>query len=152
MNKTFQQILRDNRIKHTTTAPYSLFQNGKSERCWRSLMNMARCLLADTSLPKFLWPYAVRHAQYLRNRSYQRRTGTTAHKLFMGTKPDMSHIHLFGAPCTVLIEGQIRGQEGTFLGINPTSQGYYILNRTNNSVTTSRNVRVHDNRNWRPQW
>ena len=104
MNKTFQQILRDNSIKHTTTAPYSPFQNGKSERTWRSLMDMARCLLADASLPKFLWPYAVRHAQYLRNRSYQRGTGTTAHELFMGTKPDMRHVHPFGAPRTILIE------------------------------------------------
>ena len=147
--KTFQQILRDNCIKHTTTAPYSPFQNGKSERNWRSLMEMARCLVTDASLPKFLWPYAVRHAQYLRNRSFQRRTGTTAYELFMGVKPDMRHVHPFGATCTIFIEGQkqklsARGQEGTFLGVNPTSQGYYILNRTNSIVTTSRNVRIHD--------
>jgi len=148
-NKEFRQTLRDNYIKQTTTAPYSPFQNGKSERNWRSLLEMGRCLLADAKLPKFLWPYAVRHAQYLRNRSYQRRTGKTAYELFTNTKPDMRHIHPFGASCTVYIEGQKsklspRGQEATYLGINPTGQGYYVLNPANNSVTTSRNVRIHD--------
>ena len=148
-NKVFRQILRDNYIKQTTTAPYSPFQNGKSERSWRSLLKMARCLLADASLPNFLWPYAVRQAQYLRNLSFQRRTGTTAHELFTNIKPDMRRIHHFGAMCTVLTEGQkqklsARGQEGIFLGVNPPSQGYYVLNQTNNAVTTSRNVCVHD--------
>jgi hypothetical protein len=147
--RTFKQILLDKSIRQTTTAPYSSFQNGKSERSWRSLLDMARCLMADASLPKFLWPYAVRHAQYLRNRSYQRRTEKTAYELFTGHKPDMRHIHPFGAPCTVLIEGHkqklsARGQAGIYLGVNPSSQGFYVLNPTNHSVSTSRNVRVHD--------
>ena len=34
-----------------------------------------------------------------------------------------------------------RGEDGTFLGINPINKGYYVLNPTNNSITTSRNVR-----------
>jgi hypothetical protein len=148
-SRTFRQILLDHSIKQTTTAPYSPYQNGKSERSWRSLLDMARCLLADASLPKFLWPYAVRHAQYLRNRSYQRRTRKTAYELFTGSRPDMRHIHPFGAPCTVLIEGQkqklsARGQTGIYLGMNTSSQGYYVLNPTNNSISTSRNVKVHD--------
>jgi len=51
----------------------------------------------------------------------------------------MRHVHPFGAPCTVHIEGHKqklhpRGQESTFFGINPTSQGYYVLNRTNNTA------------------
>ena len=33
--QAFQNILLDNSIKHTTTAPYSPYQNGKSERSWR---------------------------------------------------------------------------------------------------------------------
>jgi len=148
-SKTFQHILHDKCIKHTSTAPYSPFQNGKSERSWRSLMDMARCLLADALLPKFLWSYAVRHAQYLKNRSYQRRTRTTAHEIFLGTKPDMRHVHQFGAPCTIFVESHkqkfsARGQKGTFIGVNPKSQGHYILNRANNIVTNLRNVHIHD--------
>jgi len=31
----------------TTTAPYSFFHNGKSERTWRTIMDTVRCLLKD---------------------------------------------------------------------------------------------------------
>ena len=32
----FQKVLLDNNIEHTTTTPYIPYQNGKSERSWRS--------------------------------------------------------------------------------------------------------------------
>jgi len=54
MSKLFQKILVDNGIKQTSTAPYSPFHNGKSERNWRSLMEMARCLRSDVNISKKL--------------------------------------------------------------------------------------------------
>ena len=146
MSKSFQKILIDNGIKQTSTAPYSPYQNGKSERNWRSLMEMARCLRSDANIARIFWPFAVRYAQYLRNRSYQRRTKSTAYELFTGHKPDMKHLHPFGTSCIFYKEGakgklDARGEDGTFLGINPINEGYYVLNPTNNSITTSRNVR-----------
>lgn len=80
MGHDFQTVLRNKGIKHTTTAPYSSYQNGKSERNWRSLMEMTRCLLKDSNLPKTFWGFAAKHAQYLKNRSYQRRTKKTAYR------------------------------------------------------------------------
>lgn len=82
VNQAFQEVLQSNRIKHTSTAPYSSYQNGKSERMWRTLMETSRALIIEAKIPKSLWPYAARHAQYLRNRSYQRRTQKTAYELF----------------------------------------------------------------------
>ncbi|XP_067949474.1 uncharacterized protein [Watersipora subatra] len=143
----FQNVLLDNKIKFTSTAPYSPYQNGKAERNWRSLLEMSRCLLSDANLSKNLWTYAVRHAQYLRNRSYQRRTNKTAYELLTNHKPDMRLIYTFGAPCTYYNEGHklkldARGYEGIYLGINTTSQSYYVL-KTNQQVVTSRNVTVN---------
>ena len=145
MSKSFQKILVENGIKQTSTAPYSPFQNGKSERNWRSLMEMARCLRSDANISNSFWPYAVRYAQYLRNRSYQRRTGSTAYELFTGRKPDMKNLHPFGVQCVMYKEGtkgklDARGTDGIFLGINPINKGYYVLNQSKNSITTSRNV------------
>ena len=149
ISQAFKKVLRDNGIKHTLTAPYSPYQNGKAERSWRSLMEMARCLQNDAMIPKSYWMYSVKHAQYLRNRSYQRRTNSTAYEIFTGTKPDMGSIYSFGAPCFIYTEGpkqkmQPRGQEGIYLGINPASKSYYVLNRKSNKVITSRNVRILD--------
>ena len=144
VSQAFETVLRDNGIKHTLTAPYSPYQNGKSERSWRSLLEMARCLRSDAMIPKSFWMYAVKHAQYLRNRSYQRRTASTAYELFTGIKPDMGNIHQFGLPCLIYNEGskqklQTRGKEGKYLGINQRSKCHYILNQQN-KVKTSRNV------------
>ena len=148
MSDSFKKILLSNSIKHTTTAPHTPYQNGKSERSWRSLLEMSRCLLADTELPKSYWSYAVRHAQYLRNRSYQRRTKSTAYELFTNAKPDMSKLHNFGSPCTHYIDGykqklDKRGNVGIYLGVNLQNHGYYVL--SDNKVITTRNVTIHDN-------
>lgn len=46
---------------------------------------------------------------------------------------DVKHIHRFGFPCTFYTEGRkqklgTHGQHGTFLGIKPLNQWYYVLN------------------------
>ena len=95
----------------------------------------------DTMIPKSYWMYSVKHAQYLRNRSYQRRTNSTAYQIITGIKSDMGSIYSFGAPCLIYTEGpkqkiQPRGQEGIYLRINPASKSYYVLNRKSNKVIT----------------
>ena len=52
LSQAFTQVLLKNGIKQTSTMPYSPFQNGKSERSWRSLMEMARCLRAEANISK----------------------------------------------------------------------------------------------------
>ena len=108
-------------------------------------MEMARCLRSDANISKNFWPYAVRYAQYLRNRSYQRRTKSTAYELFTGRKPDMKNLHPFRAQCVMYKEStkgklDARGIDGIFLGINPINKGYYVLNQAKNSIATSCNV------------
>ena len=49
-------------------APYSLQQNGVSERKNRTVMEMARCMLFEKKLPKLLWVAAVSTSVYLLNR------------------------------------------------------------------------------------
>ena len=83
-SQAFETVLRDNGIKHTMRAPYSPYQNGKSECSRRSLMEMASCMRSDAIIPKSYWVYAVKHVQCLHNRSYQRRTNSTAYELLTG--------------------------------------------------------------------
>jgi transposase InsO family protein len=154
MSQSFQKTLLDNQIKHSTTTPHTPYQNGKSERSWRSILEMSRCLISDAQLAKTFWPYAVKHSQYVRNRSYQRRTKSTAYELFTNEKPDMSKIHRFGSPCTYYIDGHkqkldARGQPGIYLGINTQNKGYYVLN--DRKVVTTRNVTMHVNTDNSPQ-
>jgi len=55
LNEEFRSLMLKNQIKHEQSAPYSPHQNGTAERAWRSLFDMARCLLIGAELPKQLW-------------------------------------------------------------------------------------------------
>ena len=148
LSEQFRDVLIENRIKQTTTASHTPYQNGKAERSWRSLLDMARCLLTDANLSKPFWTYSVRHAQYLRNRSYQRRTQSTAYELFTNIKPDMSKVHAFGSPCTYYNESykqklDARGFPGYYLGINTRNHSYYVLTSARNKIVTTRNATIH---------
>ena len=52
----FQRLLCDNSIQHETSAPYSPHQNGTAERNWRTLFEMARCMVIENNLPKVYGP------------------------------------------------------------------------------------------------
>jgi len=77
-NSPFEALIQEMRLKHITIAPYSFYQNGKSQRTWHTIIGTARCLLKNSNLFKTFWSFAVDHAKYLRNRSYQKPTGKTA--------------------------------------------------------------------------
>lgn len=72
ISEEFKSLLLKNYIK--TSAPYSPHQNGTVERAWRSIFDMAGCLLIDAELPKQFWTYAVMTSPHIRNRCYNPRT------------------------------------------------------------------------------
>lgn len=99
ISKEFQMVLRDNQIRHETSAPHSPHQNGVAERQWRTIFEMARCLLIDSELPKALWVYAVQASVYIRNRCLCKRTGVTPYEKVMGKKPHLAGMHAFRSTC-----------------------------------------------------
>ena len=149
ISHSFEQILVNNKIRHTTTAPDSSYQNGKSERAWRSLLDTTRCLISDAKLQKTIWTYALNQAVYLRNRSYQRRTGKTAYELFTGIKPNLRNVHRFGSTCMLFdplhkTKLNPRSYHSIYLGYSPRSQGHFIMKSHSHKIVTSRNFRIID--------
>ncbi|CAL8999842.1 unnamed protein product, partial [Prunus brigantina] len=59
-------------IIHQTTTPFTPQQNGVSERKNRQLLEVARSLMLDMSVPHHLWGHAVLSAAYLINRTPSR--------------------------------------------------------------------------------
>ena len=45
-NKDFCALMDKNKIKHEYSAPFSAHQNDTAERSWRSLFEMARCMIS----------------------------------------------------------------------------------------------------------
>ena len=104
LGQGFKSILRKNAIKHETSAPYSPHQNRKVERGWRTLFEMARCLLLEANLPKELWTYAVMTAVYIRNRCFNSRLGKTPYEALTTRQPNLANMHVFGTTCSSYVQ------------------------------------------------
>ena len=141
----FKEILLKHSIKHELSAPYSPHQNGTAERNWRTLFEMARGMLIESGLPKFLWTYAVMAATYIRNRCYVKRIKTTPYGLITGVKPNVAKLHIFGTICYAYLHGQRKldphSKRGYFIGYDEDSPAYLIYYPENRTVAKHRLVK-----------
>ena len=130
LSDEFENLLVQSKIKHERSAPYSPHQNGTVERSWRSLFEMARCMLIDSKLPKNLWTYAVMTMAYVRNRCFNPRLQKTGFEAFTGNKPSLSHMHIFGTVCYAYVQMKkkldARSTKGVFVGYDKGSPAYLV--------------------------
>ena len=130
ISEEFKSLLLKNHIKHELSTPYSPHQNGTAERAWRSLFDVARCLLIDAELPKQLWTYAVMTSAYIRNRCYNPRTGKTPYEYLTGIKPNLSNMHVFGTVCYAYVQNKTkldpRAEKGIFVGYDRSSPAFLV--------------------------
>ena len=124
--------------KHETSALYSPYQNGTVERMWRSLFEMARCLLLESEFPKSLWTYAVMAAAYIKNRCFDSRLGKPPYEALIGKRPDLSNMHIFGSTCYAYVQNakklEARSKEGIFVGYDKESPVYLVYYPETNKV------------------
>jgi len=68
INNQFKSYLRNCGIAHRISPPYTPKNNGLAERANRTLMELARCMIADAELDKAFWGFAVTTAAHIHNR------------------------------------------------------------------------------------
>ena len=81
-----------------STGSYASAQNGMAEKPNQDLAQIIRCLIYGAGLGSQFWSYALRHAVYLKNR--RPHTGIeykTPYELVNNTKPNLSHLRVFGS-------------------------------------------------------
>jgi len=66
-------------------------QNDVAERRNRTLMEMVRCMLGHSTLPKFLWGEALRIVAYILNHVPSKFVPKTPYKLMTGRRPTLKH-------------------------------------------------------------
>ena len=136
-------------IRLQLTAPYSPSQNGVAERMNRTLVELARAMLAAFKLPQFLWEPAVLHAAYLRNMSYTKvHPRATPYQIWYGIKPNVEHLREFRATVWVLLQGQNiqnkmlpKSQRHIYVGYDEGSHSVKYYNLTTCNIQLSRNYR-----------
>ena len=67
-NADFEDFCSLSGIEHNFSAPRTSQQNGVAERKNRTLIEAARSMLSEYSLPKYFWAEAVNTACYVLNR------------------------------------------------------------------------------------
>ena len=73
-------------------------QNRVAGRRNQTLIDMVRSMMSNFSLPKSLWMYALKTAIYLLNRVPTKIVQKTPFKLWIGKKPSLRHLHVWGCP------------------------------------------------------
>jgi len=136
-NEKFSKFYEKMGILHNFSAPRTPQQNGVVERKNRSLEELTRTMLSESSLPKYFWVEAVNTSCYVMNRVLIRPIlKRTPYEIFNGRKPNINHLRVFGCSCFVLNNGKEslgkfdeKANLGIFIGYSLTSRAYKIYNK-----------------------
>ena len=122
-NYTLNDWLSDEGIKHQYSAAYTPQQNGVAKRKNRTLMDMARSMMAEFKSSQNFWAEAILTACYYSNRLYLRKIiNKTPYEILNGKKPNVGYFRVFGSKCFYQIKGlrlskfQSKALEGIFVG------------------------------------
>eukprot|EP00794_Sanderia_malayensis_P001263 gene1263-1393_t len=117
-----------NGIKHEKRASYYPHQTGTAERSWRTLFEMARSLLLEAKLPKYLLTYAVMTARI--------------------SETDITLSAYRAHPMALLPNPKKHGPrsgKGVFVGYDRDSPSYLVYDPLNKTVSKNRLVNATGN-------
>ena len=142
----FTSLLDEFGIALQRTAPYAHWQHGRIERQWGTLVPMALAMIHGAGLDRCFWALAMHAATYIRNRVWSNGADGVPYQLVTGLPPDLDYLRVFGCPCYVHIDKQLRRKlddrawKGVFVGYALDSPAYLIWNPRTRRLVRSRNV------------
>ncbi|KAK1680163.1 hypothetical protein QYE76_041011 [Lolium multiflorum] len=151
-NYTLNDFLSDEGIRHQYSAAYTPQQNGVAERKNRTLMDMARSMMAEYKSRYNFWAEAISTACHSSNRLYLRKgLNKTPYEILTGNKPNISYFKVFGCKCFYKIKGvrlskfAPKALEGIFVGYGAESHTYRIFDIASGIIIESCSVRFEEN-------
>ncbi|CAN0905818.1 Retrovirus-related Pol polyprotein from transposon TNT 1-94 [Linum grandiflorum] len=111
VDSEFKNFCHSHGIDHSFSAPRTPQQNGVAERKNRTLIDIARTILNDYSLPAKFWAEAVNTACYIINRVLIRsKLDKTPYELWKNRKPNIGYFRPFGCRCFILNTKDVLGK------------------------------------------
>ena len=112
-----------------------------------TMVGASNSMLFDQGLPLFLWAEAYMIAVYIQNRCPHIALGRkTREEVFTGTRPDVSHIRIFGCVCYchVHVDNKKKldpsGEKGLLFGYNEIPKAYRVYIPARRRIIVSRDV------------
>src|SRR3954466_1994855 len=145
-----EEFLDDSGITHEFSAPYTPQQNGVVERKNRTLIEMARTMLAEYNTPLKWWAETINTACHIVNRVYLHKFfNKTSYELMVGKKPNVSYFKVFGAPCWIhdphhQSKFAPKACEGFMLGYGINSHTYRVFNSIEHKIVETVDVRFDE--------
>ncbi|KAG7536483.1 GAG-pre-integrase domain [Arabidopsis suecica] len=138
---------REHGIIHQTSCVGTPQQNGRVERKHRHILNVARALLFQASLPIKFWGEAVLTAAYLINRTPSSlHKGLSPYEILHDSKPNYDQLRVFGSACYVHHLSRDKDKFGErsrlciFVGYPFAQKGWKVFDIEKNEFLISRDV------------
>jgi len=143
----FNEYLKEHGIQRKYSCNYSPQQNGVAEKKNRHIAEIARAVLNEKNLPNYFWAEAVATTVYIMNRTPTTTIhGMTPEKKFIGKKPDVSHLKVFGCITYVHVPDEKRSkldpkaEKCIFIRYSSEQKGYRCFNPSTWKLQVNRDV------------
>ena len=147
-----QSYLSSQGIEHKLSPPYTPQRIALAERRHRQIIETAKTLLHQASLPHHLWSFACQHAVYLINRlpspTIQNKS---PYQLLFGDLPDYSSLKTFGCLCYPWLRPYTthkldpRSRPCVYLGFSKTYHSQLCFDPVSSKIFISRDVKFYEN-------
>ncbi len=145
-SQSFDQWLSEKGIRHESSAPHTPEQNGVAERANRTIVEGGRSLLYAQHIPLELWAEAISCTVYVLNRVVAKTSPVTPYQNWYGTKPDISHLRIFGSSAFIHVPKAERRKLDSkslkcfFVGYSNTQKAYRFWDPVTRVIKISRDV------------
>nr|GEX81178.1 hypothetical protein [Tanacetum cinerariifolium] len=162
-NRVMNDFCEEKSIKRKYSVARTPWQNEVAERRNRTLIEVARTMLADSMLPITFWAKAVNTACYVQNKVLVVKPHfKTPYKLFRGRTHALSFMRPFGCHVTILNTldhlGKFDGKsdEGFLIGYSTNSKAFRVYNTRTRKVEENLHIKFFENKPLiagdRPKW
>jgi len=153
----FSEYLKEHGIQRKYSCSYSPQQNGVAERKNRHIVEIACAMLNEKNLPNYFWAETVAIAMYIMNRTpIVAVHDMTPKEKFIGKKPDVSHLRVFGCIAYVHVLDEKRSkldpkaEKCIFIGYSLEQKRYRCSNPSTRKLQVSRDVVFDEMVSWYP--
>ena len=151
----FTSYLQGEGIRREFSCRHTPQQNGVAERKNRQILEVARAMMREKHMPNFYWAEAASTAVYLMNRCTTNSVHElTPYEIFVGRKPILSHLKVFGSIANVRIPNESRekpdakSEECILIGYLSAKKAYKCFNPSTRAVRISRDVVFDESASW----